>query len=48
MFVKMEADPMSLDFVSFLLKNPQNLLDVITHSPNLEEEDDATDKPPNA
>ena len=34
-----------LAFVSSLLKNPQNLLNVITHSPHLEEEDYATDKP---
>ena len=37
-----------LNSVSFLLKNPQNLFHVITHSPDFEEEDNATYKPPNA
>ena len=33
--------------VLFLRKNPQNLFDVIAHSPYLEEKDEATDKPRN-
>ena len=36
-----------LDFVSFLFKNLQDPTDIVTHAPNLKEEDNTTCKPSN-
>lgn len=43
----MQLECLFLEFISFMLKNLQDPTDIVTHPPNLKEEDNTAYKPGN-